>query len=236
MITQAKLAANRANAQKSTGPKTIEGKANSSRNAFKHGLYSKRLVIDGEDAAALDALKADLRAEHQPANQTEEILVNELAEQYWRLRRARRLEAESLCAEQVVLTHLAAIQRMMSSAERGFHKALTALRQLQKARGFVPQEQLSGSRSESASALGFVPQSDQNPELTCDGTSALARKRGVKPPATEPRPAVQSTSASAQKDAVASGFVPPPCPADEEIDPADWARAFEARRRVHAKL
>jgi hypothetical protein len=35
---------NRANAKKSTGPKTVEGKAASSKNAFKHGMYSKSLA------------------------------------------------------------------------------------------------------------------------------------------------------------------------------------------------
>jgi hypothetical protein len=168
-ISEAKLAANRANAEKSTGPKSEEGKARSSRNSFKHGLYSKQLVLPGEDPAALDALKADLRAEHQPANETEEILVNELAEQYWRLRRARRLEAELLSSDDIVLSRFAAVQRMMSSAERGFHKALSTLRQLQKDRGFVPQKQQSG----------FVPQSDQNRD--CEGAATLPADRSSLP-------------------------------------------------------
>jgi hypothetical protein len=101
---------------------------------------------------------------------------------------------------------------MMTSAERGFHKALAVLRQLQKDRGFVPQTQ----NRDCEGAAGFVPQSDRNPD--CQG--------GVKLTATEPRP----------KEAVAAGFVPPPCPKDEDIDPADWARAFAARHRVHAKV
>jgi hypothetical protein len=186
-ISEAKLAANRANAEKSAGPKSEEGKARSSRNSFKHGLYSKQLVLPGEDPAALDALKADVRSEHQPANETEEILVNELAEQYWRLRRARRLEAELLSSDDIVLSRLAAVQRMMSSAERGFHKALSTLRQLQKDRGFVPQKQ----------ECGFVPQSDQNPD--CQGAVKLTAERceltahsGFVPanPISEPQPGV----------------------------------------------
>ncbi len=76
---------NKQNAQLSTGPRTAEGKLASSRNSFKHGLYSRKLVIQGEDPADLDALRDDLRREHQPANTTEEILVNELAENYWRI-------------------------------------------------------------------------------------------------------------------------------------------------------
>ena len=59
---------NRHNAKKSTGPKTVEGKAASSKNAFKHGLYSKSACIPGENPEDLDALREDLRAEHQPAS------------------------------------------------------------------------------------------------------------------------------------------------------------------------
>jgi hypothetical protein len=190
MMTEAKLAANRANAQKSTGPKTAEGRANSSRNSFKHGLYSKRLVTSREQAAALDALKADLRAEHQPANQTEEILVNELAEQFWRLRRARALEARLLDGDSFIIPHVDAAQRMMSSAERGFHKALSALRQLQKARGFVPQS------NQNRDCKGAAPEPQQNPE--CErGVRLTPETCELAPPLTEPRP----------KEAVAPGFV-----------------------------
>ncbi|HZQ54729.1 MAG TPA: hypothetical protein VFB14_21180 [Bryobacteraceae bacterium] len=209
MITEAQLAANRANAQKSTGPKTIDGKTNSSRNSFKHGLYSKQLVVGAEEAAALDELKSNLRVEHQPANETEGILVNELAEQFWRLRRARRYEASLLDSAEVLIPHLTLVQRMMSSAERGFHKALTALRQLQKDRGFVPQKQESGSCSESASPLGFVPQSDQNPD--CQGGAKLIAERSE----------LTAPSVSRSQPASARGFVPPSCPSDEDIDPAD---------------
>ena len=134
---------NRANSQHSTGPKTPEGKAASSETSFKHGLYSSQLVIPGEDPAALDALKADLRAEHQPATTTEELLVNEIAEHYWRIRRYRRIEAASLALPDELLVvalteYFPLYQRFMCASERGLHKSLTALRQLQKDRGFVP--------------------------------------------------------------------------------------------------
>ncbi|MDQ2776707.1 MAG: hypothetical protein M3Y57_17575 [Acidobacteriota bacterium] len=149
---------NRANSQHSTGPVTPEGRAASSRNSFKHGLYSKALMYPGENPAELDALKSDLCRDHQPANTTEEILVNELAEHFWRIRRWREREArlmaiEATAAGVVALTEmLPLIQRLMSAAERGFHKALATLRQLQKDRGFVPHS------SENTSEVGFVPQ------------------------------------------------------------------------------
>ena len=137
---------NRANAQYSTGPRTAEGKSTASRNAFKHGLYAKQLILPGEDPAELDALRADLRREHQPATTTEDILVNELAEHYWRLRRMRKLEARAMGAGsfdelQKGLAILPIIQRTMTAAERGFHKALKTLTDLQRQRGFVPQTQ-----------------------------------------------------------------------------------------------
>jgi hypothetical protein len=109
---------NRKNAQRSTGPKTPEGQAKSSRNSFKHGAYSEQLVLSSEDAAALNELRADLRAQHQPANETERILVNELAEKFWRIRRAGLFEVNAP-EDRAKLKALAAVQRMMSSAERG---------------------------------------------------------------------------------------------------------------------
>jgi len=58
------MEANRDNAQKSTGPKTVQGKSYSSRNAMKHGLFSKELVItDGpqkEDREKFELLLEDL--------------------------------------------------------------------------------------------------------------------------------------------------------------------------------
>jgi hypothetical protein len=53
-ISEAKLAANRANALKSSGPKTAEGKAISRLNAVKHGVYAETVSIPGEDGEAFD--------------------------------------------------------------------------------------------------------------------------------------------------------------------------------------
>jgi hypothetical protein len=168
----------------------------------------------------LDTLKAKLRTEQQPANETEEILVNEMAEQFWRLRRARVIETSLLDSDQVLIPHLAAIQRMMSSAERGFHKALTVLCQLQKDRGFVPQKQDSGFVPANSISEPAEPQPSR--DLACQSTSALARQGAVK------------LAAERCELTAHSGFVPPPCPSEEDIDPAEWARAFATRNKVHA--
>ncbi len=142
---------------RSGGPSTPEGKATSRWNSFKHGLYAKQLVLPGEDPAQLDALRSRLCAEHQPVNETEEILVNEIAENFWRLRRFRELEARGMQPENMLdwldRGLLPLIARQMASAERALHKAITALRRLQLDRGFVPSK----SEQASAAGAGFVP-------------------------------------------------------------------------------
>jgi hypothetical protein len=162
MATPAQIAANQANSQKSTGPKSADGKARSSRNSFKHGLYSKELVLPNEDPAELDQLRSSLRAEHQPINTTEEMLVNDLAENFWRLRRMREFETRAMQPENIHVWHdsglLAVVQRTMASAERGFHKTLASLRRLQKDRGFVPQP-----CHDSQDEIGFVPEQCAQP-------------------------------------------------------------------------
>jgi hypothetical protein len=150
-----RAAANRANAQKSTGPKSEQGKAVSSQNSFKHGLYSKSVLIPGEDPARFEACRADLAAEHRPVGVTEEILVDEVAQHYWRMKRYRALEVQmykskgekedgstALDTANLVkcidLGLFTSIQRALNSAERSFYRALKTLREMQKARGFVP--------------------------------------------------------------------------------------------------
>ena len=92
MSTAKQIAANKANAQHSTGPQSQAAKDAVRHNATKHGLTSQRLIIPGEDPAAFESLAADLAQSYHPANLHEEILVNQIAENLWRLLRARGIE------------------------------------------------------------------------------------------------------------------------------------------------
>jgi hypothetical protein len=67
MSSDRQITANRANAKRSTGPKTIVGKIRSSRNALKHGLSASAfLQIDGTDAVSKSLIeKSPINSFHQ---------------------------------------------------------------------------------------------------------------------------------------------------------------------------
>jgi hypothetical protein len=100
MATDKQLQANRANARKSTGPRTQAGKARSRLNSRKHGLTAKMLIIAGENADDFDELRAELLEEHNPQSSLECELVERLAGILWRLRRVPLFEAAIIDARQ----------------------------------------------------------------------------------------------------------------------------------------
>lgn len=96
MATQRQLAANQANAQKSTGPKTPTGKATVAQNAIRHGILSTRLFLEGEDPAEFLTLQDDLRQSLQPVGVLEKALVEKIAIALWRQKRLVAAETASL--------------------------------------------------------------------------------------------------------------------------------------------
>jgi hypothetical protein len=87
------LKANIENSKKSTGPTTPEGKAAVSKNALKHGLRAKDVVIQGEDPDQFKALSEALYEQIKPQGPLEIHLVERVTSCLWRLRRADKLEA-----------------------------------------------------------------------------------------------------------------------------------------------
>jgi hypothetical protein len=94
MATEAQVHANRSNAQKSTGPRTAEGKAAVAQNAVKHGLSGRLDVIKGEDQEEFDRHREEIRNELAPAGTVESMLVERVASLSWRLKRAERMQNE----------------------------------------------------------------------------------------------------------------------------------------------
>ena len=93
MTSERRVAVNRRNARRSTGPRTRSGKARSSRNALRHGLTAERVVLPGEDPVAFDTLRADLFERYQPIDPVAKHLVEHVVACIWRLRRVPEIEA-----------------------------------------------------------------------------------------------------------------------------------------------
>ena len=96
MVSQRQLEANRANAKRSTGPKSASGKARSRLNAVTHGLTSRQLVVGAEKPEDFDAFREALFADLEPSGALQCELVDEIAKFQWRLRRIPVLEADLL--------------------------------------------------------------------------------------------------------------------------------------------
>lgn len=99
MATAAQFLANQANAQLSTGPTSLAGKARSARNSLRHGFQSQSVLLPGDDPAAYQALLDELTAHLRPADLTQFRLVREMADAEWRLRRARIYQEELLTTQ-----------------------------------------------------------------------------------------------------------------------------------------
>ena len=93
-ISEKQLAANRANAARSTGPRTPDGKARASQNRRKHGFTpSTFAVVRLEDLHVIAHLKDDLLAVYKPINSQELFAVERIALAQQALLRAERLES-----------------------------------------------------------------------------------------------------------------------------------------------
>ena len=189
MATPNQIAANKANAQKSTGPKTAEGKAASSLNRLSHGFASHATIIPGENPEEFRALVADLMAEHQPATDTEQILVERMALNQWLTLRAFSLQGEAFLFHSLsgdkygIPKDLGILIRYQTSAERAFHKAHNELVKTRKERkkseiGFEPQ-----NPGESANPPAAQPKTEPKtvnitwvePDLAIDKASLIAQ-------------------------------------------------------------
>jgi hypothetical protein len=162
MATVAQIRANQLNAQKSTGPRSVEGKAAIRFNSLKHGVDAQSLIIPGEDPAELQALIEDYQQQLRPAGTRETFLVQTLVRVDWSQRRLRRVEAQlyrALAAEQEAAgappdTLLGAIflqetpgskalrrvMRHLETAERTWFTAMKELRRCQEERSSTPPE------------------------------------------------------------------------------------------------
>ncbi|MBM3727792.1 MAG: hypothetical protein FJW40_20515 [Acidobacteria bacterium] len=152
MSSAAQVAANQANSQHSTGPRTAEGKAAAARNSLRHGLNATQLVIAPGEEADFEHLKAELLADLVPSTATEEVHFNDILHAVWNKRRVRLLEAQLADShpEAIISDELEPkfdrLRRYFAHHDRVHHRALAELRRLQTER-LARQPQLDASTS-----------------------------------------------------------------------------------------
>lgn len=166
MATARQIEANRLNAQKSTGPRTEDGRRASSRNALKSGLDSESQFIPGESRDAFAQLQAEYCARFAPGTPEERFQVDTLIRSEWILRRLFRVETQLwdyhvLHSEDGAGVELGEaftkantlfmrLQRRIHAAEKAYKEAMAELRRLRDA---AQPEQTAGETGELASFL-----------------------------------------------------------------------------------
>jgi hypothetical protein len=96
MTTQKQSAANKANAQKSTGAVTTEGKAVVAGNAIKHGILSSQIILAGESREEYHQLLDDMNQALHPVGILELALSEKIAAAIWKQRRLVEAETSSI--------------------------------------------------------------------------------------------------------------------------------------------
>ena len=202
----------------STGPRSAEGKARSSRNALKSGIYAKSLIIPGEDPAHLDTLRDEYFHRYCPAFPEQRDQVDILVRSTWTLRRLAAAEtqvwtysmdARFELSSTAPLGHalafcdktLTRLHRIVNSTQRNYRDALHELERLQALPiNFSPPpasviEPVLPPESPTPSPQSPTPASPQPPEPK---------------PVTTSREFVSSTSAPAPKTAPTAAPNPRP--------------------------
>ena len=171
MATPAQITANRANAQKSTGPRSVEGKSASRFNALKHGIDAASIVIPGEDPAEYESLVAQYLEEYRPRSASEFFHVETMIRADWHKRRLETVEADLyrtimsespdnslaavLLAESPAAKLLLRIQRQIAAFERTWHRANNEFRRARAEGGTAAEA--SPEASLDPRRIGFVP-------------------------------------------------------------------------------
>lgn len=99
MTSKKQIKANRKNAKKSTGAKTLQGKQIVALNSVKHGVNSKALILPDEDINEFKTMVETMKEEFNVSSTIEVVLINKMAEALWRKQRLSRYEQSLIEAE-----------------------------------------------------------------------------------------------------------------------------------------
>ena len=189
MSTLRQIEANRRNAAKSTGPRSVEGKAASRMNALKTGIHAESTIIIGEDSDDLIQLAEIFYHDHQPGTAMECALLDNIIRDTWLLTRFSRIDAEIIDHEieddrypkevnqagkafMDSSTDQIRLQRRIDATRRSQIQAFKELQRLQAERRSQPAPQpqpppqpldATAVSSSPKDQIGFVPQEPSQP-------------------------------------------------------------------------
>ena len=186
MSSPAQQSANMANAQKSTGPTTSEGKARSAMNSQIHGLCAKHNVIGPEEQSDFDRMATHYVLELMPRTAVEHTLYTEIVGAAWQLGRVRQMETEA-CAgkgtyteildDEVLQKKLDRLARHHTRIERTFHRCLKELKAVQSQR--LKEETMPSPECTKATLSAISQRSQSAPSTGAEANIAdERRKRG----------------------------------------------------------
>lgn len=149
MSSEKQIEANRKNCQRSTGPKTVQGKNAVSQNAIKHGILSTRVTMDEDEKEKFLEFATRLNTELRPIDAIQDFLVDRIISCAWRLQRL--IHIESLLLEKSTESNwdlsegdygnvfsgdstqsMSVLSRYEKSIENSLYRALILLRELQR--------------------------------------------------------------------------------------------------------
>lgn len=195
-ISEARLAANRANAQHSCGPRSSLGKSIVSQNRIRHGLTGEFRVLSNECQADFDRLTEILLAEHAPADETEAELVRRMAESLWLSRRALRLQdacIETLQsgteeAKKPARKELALLMRYQTTHDLAFTRCSNELRKRRAERRKIERGFESQRLRQAQESRRLARENRKQEKHELDILLAQAKLERVKPQRTSPQP------------------------------------------------
>ncbi|WP_321477209.1 hypothetical protein [uncultured Paludibaculum sp.] len=146
MATAAQITANQANARRSTGPTSVEGKAKSAQNARNHGFTAKTLNISDAERADFETLQSELLTQTCPSGRLEVEIFQRILTHSWNLMRIETFESEILAKTDPMATpgpetdKLERYARYRRDLERSLYRAINELRKLQTERAALMQQ------------------------------------------------------------------------------------------------
>jgi hypothetical protein len=166
LISEKQHAANRQNAQHSTGPKTPEGKAAVRFNALTFTLRAQHLILPHDNPEDYQQLWNNLEAEWQPQTDAERHFMDQMCESDWLLTRNAYNEKLVYAAGLQLEKRLALVNNfsvLRVRLQRSYTTAMREIQQLQAKRRAQPQPQPVQLAQTAPTAQPAAPSSEQPP-------------------------------------------------------------------------